>query len=283
MELPELARSKVDIAEEPDVEFKIGEVPGILETPTAEGLFFQASPTECLLVAPDGNRYYLRQGRQIVLAPAAVGSDAMARYFLVYGALPLLLVQRGFFLLHGSAVSNGQQALLFLGTSLSGKSTLAAGFVQRGWKLLCDEVVVCRIDSAQGVSIEPGVPQVLIWQHAVAQLKLDINHLQPSRTPGQFIFNVGERFESRAIPVRSVYTLKRTSDNEPQPTPQGLAKFKLIPEYLYQPRLPRPASIDVEQAQIPLRLPSLPFKTLVWPPRKCSVHDFLDRIQEAVS
>lgn len=62
--------------------------------------------------------------------------------------LQMALGQRGFLLLHASAVERNGRAVLMTGMSGAGKSTLAALLMARGWRLMGDEFVL--IDPATG-------------------------------------------------------------------------------------------------------------------------------------
>lgn len=64
--------------------------------------------------------------------------------------LQMALGQRGFLLLHASAVERDGRAVLMTGISGAGKSTLAALLMGRGWRMMGDEFVL--IDPATGMA-----------------------------------------------------------------------------------------------------------------------------------
>ena len=51
--------------------------------------------------------------------------------------------------LHAAAVARGDQALIMPAPPGSGKSTLCAALVSRGWRLLSDELTIIRLDTGQ--------------------------------------------------------------------------------------------------------------------------------------
>lgn len=86
-----------------------------------------------------------------------------------------LLRQRGYLVLHGSAVARDGRAIGFLGHSGWGKSTLAAALVGRGWHLLTDDLlVVGGVEGRDGPSPEafvvPGHPAMRLAPEAVARV-----------------------------------------------------------------------------------------------------------------
>lgn len=63
-------------------------------------------------------------------------------HFLADQVLPRVLAHEGRLVLHGAAVKVGRQAIVILGDSGQGKSTLAASFAQAGFALLGDDAMV---------------------------------------------------------------------------------------------------------------------------------------------
>jgi len=63
-------------------------------------------------------------------------------HFLADQVLPRVLAHEGRLVVHGAAVDVGSQAILILGHSGQGKSTLAASFAQAGFALLGDDATV---------------------------------------------------------------------------------------------------------------------------------------------
>lgn len=84
-----------------------------------------------------------------------------ASALLLGPGLPLLLFARGLLCLHASAVAQGGAAVLFLGDSGRGKSTLAA---RLGAPRLADDIVPCS-GEAGGIQVLPHFPQLKLPWH----------------------------------------------------------------------------------------------------------------------
>src|SRR5271165_534370 len=108
---------------QPDVTIRAGSVSETLDQPYAVGVLYRAAPGRFLLSIPGIARYLALDGRMIVIDRAAGADDADVRVFLLASVFGALLHQRGVLPLHGSAVAAGPGAVLFLGASVSGKST----------------------------------------------------------------------------------------------------------------------------------------------------------------
>lgn len=265
----------------PDVEILTGEITAAFDGPVTSGPFFQATQTECVLTTPEGSQYWLQSGSRAIICPSVSSPNDVVRYFLIYGALPILLIQRGIFLLHGSAVSDGERVLVLLGASRSGKSTLAAGLLQRGWRLISDELVVCNLDSTQRVFIQPGIPQILLWRNAFEQLKLNTNTGRHTRIPNQFLLSVGKRFESESLTIRMIVCLERTHNDGYHTIEKLENNFSQVLKNRYLPLFPKPQPPPVAQAQLPMILAATtPIKTILWNSRQYAVSNLLDAILE---
>jgi hypothetical protein len=90
-------------------------------------------------------------------------------HLLLDQVLPRVAARRGHLVLHGSSVANGSgDAIVVLGQSGRGKSTLAAGLVARGFVPLSDDCVVLHVDE-QGATVVPSYPG-----HRLSRRSLDL-------------------------------------------------------------------------------------------------------------
>jgi hypothetical protein len=103
------------------------------------------------LVSADGGRITCRP-----LDPATTESFQV---YLLGQALSFALVKRGFEPLHATTVVVRGGAVVFLGESGFGKSTLAACFLAAGHRMLTDDLLMLR-HTARGVIAYPGPPRI---------------------------------------------------------------------------------------------------------------------------
>ena len=75
------------------------------------------------------------------------------------------LERRDVAMLHAAAVVTPAGAVAFLASSQSGKSTLAASFVDAGAALLTDDILPVRVEAGV-VTAAPGYPQMRMWPDA---------------------------------------------------------------------------------------------------------------------
>ena len=97
--------------------------------------------------------------------------------FLVGSAFGAILIQNGLYVLHGNALVKDNKAIVCIGHSGYGKSTLAYSLINAGWKLVADDLVALTPQ----LKILPGIPTIKLWLDAVRAFGLDERKLKPIR------------------------------------------------------------------------------------------------------
>lgn len=133
--------------------------------------------------------------------------------------------------LHASAVEVGDRCVGFLSANQGGKSTLAAGFLQAGHRLLSDDVLALG-GTGDEVLGQPAYPQMRMWPGHASRLLGDVHGLervQPASAklrvpvgPGGF-----GAFCSDTRPVAALYVPERTdaaSGDGPEVTELGVGE-----------------------------------------------------------
>jgi hypothetical protein len=205
--LPELFAASADAVA--DVTIRLGEA-GAEQTIT---------PDEVNLVVPTVAAYRVRNGSEMIVAPVPGASDRNIRLFLLGSAFGALLHQRGLLPLHANAIELDGRAVAFMGHSGAGKSTMAAWFLDRGHRILADDVCVVA-PGPSGIPLAfPGIPRLRLWREALEQsgrqtdgFELAFDDMDkwnvPTPAPRQ----------SGPIPLSQVYLLKKAGEEAPQIT-----------------------------------------------------------------
>ena len=145
-------------------------------------------------------------------------SDQDLRTFLLGSAVGALLIQRGMLVLHGNALEKHGRAIVCLGHSGDGKSTLAYALMQRGWRLLADDLVAITPDGL----VLPGIPRIKLWHDAAKAFALDPAALPPIRQGMQKYLLMGEeiRRADQPTPLAALYRIRQQRPNDP-PASEG--------------------------------------------------------------
>lgn len=214
LELPELVRADDD-GNEADVVLRFGPTPENLDDMRARGACYATAPGEMLCWLAGVARFLVRAGREIVVEPAPTAAPEAIRSLVLSTPLAALLLQRGLLPLHASAVATPAGAVVFIGSAVSGKSTLAAALQQRGFMPLADDIAALRIDDAGApVQLLPGYPGLRLWPDALTALGVEASGT-PLR-PGvvkHFVHSAAV-FSTEPQPVAAIFTLDRDEASE---------------------------------------------------------------------
>lgn len=149
--------------------------------------------------------------------------------YLLGPIMGFVLLLRGFISLHACAVAVGERAIAIVGPAGSGKSTTAAAFADRGYRILAEDVVTLRDRGAEFL-VQPAYPSIRLWPSSVEALYgatatlpkltptwdkcyLDLTQekyeFQPSPLPLAAIYLLAEREEDPAPFVRELVPSER--------------------------------------------------------------------------
>ena len=130
-----------------------------------------------------GGRWLVEHG-DVLFEPNAQADQAVLARQFAERILPAVLSQRGFMVLHASAVASKAGVVVIGGESGAGKSTTLAGLIARGCRMVSDDVTAVRASHLQGrVEVVPGAPQAHLTADAAVGLgyALDPTEFQPTR------------------------------------------------------------------------------------------------------
>lgn len=135
-DLPDLPPAAGDT----DVTFRFGSIPRELRLTTAGDEVQRFRNT---------GAFRIIEGREVVIDPLAGADPVSVRTLLLGTVMAYLMQQRGWLALHGSGVIVASEAVLFLGHSGAGKSTVAAAFHALGYDVISDDVCPVQVMEKQ--------------------------------------------------------------------------------------------------------------------------------------
>jgi len=161
--------------------------------------------------------FLVQNGNEIVIEPALQVEESALRLYLLGPAFATLLHQRGFLVLHASAVALNGSGVGFLGGSGWGKSTLAAVFQAGGHALIADDVIA--VDTGQDAApyVFPAFPQIKLWPEAAEAIGADpqtLVSLHPNLE--KRARRVAETFNLEPYPLTRLYILAEHDRPEPE-------------------------------------------------------------------
>ena len=210
----ELRRAPAGAA--PEVAVLDGPVPPWPRSADGSLLRGPTTPREFRFNLPGTARILVREGREILVERHPGSTETNLRLLLLGTGAALVLHQRGALPLHASGIVGPKGAILFLGHSGTGKSTLVAEFLRRGYPMLAEDLAAVRLAPDGTAWVAPGVASARLWADSARTLGFSTEGLARVRPElEKFLLPVGpEQLASEAEPLHRVYSL--STHNRPE-------------------------------------------------------------------
>jgi hypothetical protein len=222
----------------PDVTIEYGKTPDTLTNPRFKGVRFQADREEFLLRVDGVARYHVQNGGKITITPEDGAGDDDVLVFLMGSAMGALLHQRNTLVLHAAAITANGGSVIFTGASGIGKSTLAAGFHERGYLFLTDDV--CAITTVEGrPAVMPGFPRLKLWADCLKKLNSNEDTLKSVRLRKDLekYFLPVDGVQDAPVLVKSIFVLETTNTERMEITAlKGAEKVESLIDNTYRLR-----------------------------------------------
>lgn len=169
------------------------------------GYYFSSKERKIKMSVPEIGFFEILNGERIHVFPLNSAKVSEIQLYLLGSCFGFLMHQRKEFPLHGSSVDLGNgSSIILVGHSGAGKSSLASGFVDRGYKLLTDDVARVT-EGIEGFTVHPSYPSQKIWKDAVESLSIDYDeNNRILNRMDKFYVNTRERFCSEAKMLQAV-------------------------------------------------------------------------------
>ncbi len=203
IELPELIRGN---GHSPDLLISEGKVTDNLADSVEYKGSFQYAGNEFLFKSRNSGKFLIRNNNQIIFEKYKDSTYDDIRVLLLSIVLGIVLHKKDKFPLHASAVEYNGKAVLFAGPCGIGKSTLAAGFMKRGCKLISDDITVIENVDNKFLAI-PSFPQIKLWIDSLKALGYDSLHFSKVRPKVEKRKMVLDEMVSDRIELSRIYFL----------------------------------------------------------------------------
>ncbi|MHA7964366.1 HPr kinase/phosphorylase [Paenibacillus sp. CAU 1782] len=174
-----------------------------------EAYDFVADTGNITVKMPDAGVFRVQDGHTIIISPYAFADEGLIRLYTLGTCCGILMLQRGIYPLHGSAVAIGGKAIAIVGNSGAGKSTLASALLERGCGLVSDDVIAVDItEDGRPPLASSAYPQQKLWQNSLEALGRSSEELSSIYgRESKFCVPVKDRFHSGPLPLAAIVEL----------------------------------------------------------------------------
>ena len=213
-------------------------IPTTIKNPVLKELGFQLSQNECLFDIFSIARVHIYKGCNIDIEfyPTSHQKDLIP--FLTSTICSILLMQRGYQLIYGSAFYVNEQAHIISGCRKSGKSALTAELISSHQaSLISDDFCVISINEDGIPHLHRGFPLLYIWGDVVDQLQLNNSPNLSHAITKLPIFKLKHNNDfPKEVPLKNIFHLENNTSSEDiiESKVYGLDKFQVIRNLAYQ-------------------------------------------------
>ncbi len=216
-----------------NVNIKTETFPEKLPHRTSRGVLWQAAPGKFQLNVPDITRLKVELGNCVSVDPTNGTDWSKINHYFRMLPLAALLYQRGVAAFHAAAVVKDNGAILLAGASGVGKSTLLAALLQRGWKMLADDLSAVELNAEGHPVVLPTYPGNLLWPDALSAFQIEGTNLVYA-DPNRFLVDWSDHFILESVPLRAIYCIKLKSSGVSEvENISGNQKFSLMGNLSY--------------------------------------------------
>ena len=213
----EIVKGKIpqDIRERTDVKYEFGDDFSWLVNSTA------------WIIVENGKRitYELKEGGRV---------DYLRSYLLGWG-MSMLALQRGILAIHCSAVADEAGAILICGESGAGKSTVTTAFLEKGYRLMADDMAFVEVTEDGIAMASPAfLYQKLCRDAALAKGYHMENMIYIDEEKDKFLVPYTGNFSLYPVPVRGMCMLGIVSGKQVVSAKiKGMDQFHLVANNLF--------------------------------------------------
>lgn len=218
-----------------------------------ETSYIPVSPSQIYVFYAGLGVAIVSDGRDILLDPAPSADPVALRLFLLQQVFCVILIQRGYFVLHCSAALVNGNALAFSAASGRGKSTMTAALNQLGHQVMTDDMLAVDFSGNRLMAL-PGLHQLKLTESARAQVAPTIIAEQTiGDGMAKKLCAIRGEVSETAAPLEAIYLLGAGERIEFQRVPPTEAAIALVP-LTYGARLMKAIGLAEKHFQMCARL-----------------------------
>lgn len=231
LKFPQLVEEQDTMPEAPAIYIQAGEIPEKIQNVTDRQYEFGETTG---WLSNKTTWLFVENGEKITYSLKEGGNQIyLLTYILGYG-MSMIAMQRGMLSIHCSALSDGKQAVLIAGESGTGKSTITAAFLERGYRLMADDMALVEIVDGRALA-KPAFPYQKLCRDAALKQGCDLHELlYINEEKDKFLVPYNGMFDLQAVPIKAFIMLGITKGEEVM-TRQitGLDRFHVFANNLF--------------------------------------------------
>jgi hypothetical protein len=203
--LPELIHHK---SKNPDISILEGRV-NLPSESILEGKNFKVTENNVYMFWKDIGKFEISNGNEILIEKVQDVNRLVLRSFVLGNIMTAILIQRGFLVLHASAVNINNEAIAFIGNKGYGKSTTAMTFYKEGYQIVADDYIMIKFENGLPF-VYPGFPSLRLSYKSRKYGDFSLEKVfYKNREIEKIYVPTKNNFSLNKLPLKKLYVLKR--------------------------------------------------------------------------
>lgn len=153
--------------------------------------------------------FLIRAGKEIIIDLVPDINEQNLHPALLGACMAVALHQRGYLILHASAVKVNNKAIAFIGNKGWGKSTIASAFIAQGYKFITDDVLAINLKDDKPI-VYPSFLQLKLCPDAIVSMGEDPETLpRVTSQTAKRQYKPSHNFDANPVPLGSIFLLNK--------------------------------------------------------------------------
>lgn len=268
-----------------DITVLLGRVPDDIDAVVEETEKYKISKTEFLFFIEGVGKYYIKQGKIIIVEPEKAADKAEINAYLVGTAIGTALLQRGMLPIHGSSVIFNGRAAIFTGDSGAGKSTMCAALRKKGYEFLGDDISVVTINEDGVPMVQSSFPHQRLRSDTLEAMGYDKSDFSLAcKTDDKYVIADYDKFNEGSVRLAAIFEISTKQDGEVELKKDiGTKKLWKIIENIYYVTILSRLGIDkIYFKQCLAVAKNIQFYEIIRPIDKLTVEDQIRKVKLAL-
>ncbi len=154
-------------------------------------------------------------GNEIIVNLKTSIKQNTLRSLILSQGMGIILHQRGFLVLHGSAVQMDDGAVAFLGRCGDGKSTITAALNNKGYSIISDDVLPVKLDENNIPLLLPSFPTIKLYNDVIEYLNEDYRNYDKIHPEiEKYLYKTKNMVKLDFTQFNTIYILDKAGKNE---------------------------------------------------------------------
>ena len=179
--------------------------------PMGRNNWYEVSENTVLIKLNKIANYLIEGGNSIKVQALTVDFELVLLY-LMSTAFFILLRQRGLLVVHGASIVLNNKCVLIAAAAGTGKSTLAAAFLNAGYFILGDDISAIQFSKEQAI-VYPAYPYIKLCEDVLPFFSYNKAQLQSlAHKVNKYYVSIEASFYSKPLPLSQIFLLNVGQD-----------------------------------------------------------------------